>query len=263
MTQMGASLLEYLQENFLYVVVLPILGFIVNLCIRGFRVNKIRKVYGDGSEGYVFNLKDKDIEETNRQNQSISGSYKTELAVKTRTGIYVGEKYKKTVYYLGIPYAKPPVGELRWKAPEPLPASDSVYEAKNFGPSAIQVDHRGSILKNHRQSEDCLYLNVCTGNKKSETKRPVIVLFHHGDFTFGGSADPLMYGSSYVDKHPDTVFVSFNYRLGIFGFIDFSEVPGGEACPDALNLGLLDQIAALRWVKENIAAFGGDPEKIT
>ena len=260
---LGASLMEDLEEEFTWVVGLPILGLIVNLLIRWVRVRKIRKLYGDGSEGYVFDLKKEDIEETNQQNQPILGAYDENLAVKTRTGVYVGEKIKKTVCFLGIPYAKPPVGELRWKAPEPLPASEAVFEAKNFGASAIQVEHKGSIIKHHRQSEDCLTLNICVAVEKSETKKPVLVLFHHGDFTCGGSVDPLLYGDSYVAGHPDTVFVSFNSRLGIFGFIDFSEVPGGVSRPDTINLGLLDQIAALKWIKENIAAFGGDPERIT
>ena len=260
---LGASLMEDLEEEFTWVVGLPVLGLIVNLFIRWYRVRKIRRLYGDGSEGYVFDLKDKDIEETNRQNQPILGAYDENLAVKTRTGVYVGEKIKKTVCYLGIPYAKPPVGELRWKAPEPLDASEAVFEAKNFGASAIQVEHKGSIIKHHRQSEDCLTLNICVAEEKAETKKPVLVLFHHGDFTCGGSVDPLLYGDSYVAGHPDTVFVSFNYRLGIFGFIDFSEIPGGQARPDTLNLGLLDQIAALKWIKQNIAAFGGDPDRIT
>ena len=263
MRLLDASLMEDLEEEFTWVVGLPVLGLIVNLLIRWYRVRKIRKLYGDGSEGYVFDLKDTDIEETNQQNQPILGAYDESLAVKTRTGVYVGEKIKKTVCYLGIPYAKPPVGELRWKAPEPLPTSEAVFEAKNFGASAIQVEHKGSIIKHHRQSEDCLTLNICVAEEKSETKKPVLVLFHHGDFTCGGSVDPLLYGDSYVAGHPDTVFVSFNYRLGIFGFIDFSDVPGGVSRPDTLNLGLLDQIAALKWIKENIAAFGGDPERIT
>ena len=263
MRWLGASLLEDLEEEFAWVVGLPILGLVVNLLIRGYHVRKIRKLYGDGSVGYVFDLKQEDVEETNRQNQPILGEYDADCAVKTRTGVYVGGKYKKTVFYLGIPYAKPPVGELRWKAPEPLPASESVFEAKNFGASAVQVEHKGAILKNHRQSEDCLSLNICVGAEKTEVKKPVLVLFHHGDFTFGGTADPLLYGTNVVGEHPDIVFVSFNYRLGIFGFIDFSEVPGGEAYSDTLNLGLLDQIAALKWIKENIAAFGGDPDRIT
>lgn len=88
-------------------------------------------------------------------------------------------------------------------------------------------------------------------------------MFSNGDFSFGGAVDPLLYGGAFVGGHPDILFVSFSYRLGIFGFIDFSGVPGGEAFPDAINLGLLDQVAALKWIRENIAAFGGDPDRIT
>ena len=260
---MGVSMLEYLQEEFMFVVGLPILGLIVSLLIRGYRVWKIHQLYGDGSQGYVFDVTGEDIEEVNRKNQAVQSEYDAECAVRTRTGVYVGEKYKKTLIFTGIPYAKPPVGELRWKAPEPLPASEAVFEARNFGASAIQVEHKGSIIRHHRQSEDCLTLNIAAGAEKTEAKKPVLVLFHHGDFTYGGAVDPLLYGGDYVNAHQDVVLVSFNYRLGIFGFIDFSEVPGGEAYPDALNLGLLDQIAALEWIKENIAAFGGDPERIT
>ncbi|MBR3234388.1 MAG: carboxylesterase family protein, partial [Atopobiaceae bacterium] len=176
---MGTSMIDYLMEQLLSVVGLPIIGFAVNLLLRGYHVRKIRKLYGDGSEGYVFDLKKKDIDEINKQNQPITGKYDTSCAVKTRTGVYVGEKYKKTIFFLGIPYAQPPIGELRWKAPQPLPSSDGVFEAKNLGASAIQVEHKGSILKHHRQSEDCLTLNICSGAQKSESKKPVLVLFHH------------------------------------------------------------------------------------
>ena len=262
-SRMGVSLLGDLRDEWAFVVGFPIVAFIVNMIIRGFRVRKIRKRYGDGSKGFVFDLTKEDIEETNAQNQAVQGDYDADLAVKTRTGVYVGYLEKKTACYLGIPYAKPPVGERRWKAPEPLESSDQVMEAQSFGASAIQVDHKGSIIKNHRQSEDCLTLNICVGESKDRTPKPVLVLFHGGDFTCGGAVSPLMYGTNYVAEHPDIVFVSFNYRLGIFGFIDFKEVPGGEAYPDAINLGLLDQIAALQWIKENISAFGGDPDKIT
>lgn len=262
-SRMGVSLLGDLRDEWAFVVGFPIVAFIVNMIIRGFRVRKIRKRYGDGSKGFVFDLTKEDIEETNAQNQAVQGDYDADLAVKTRTGVFVGYLEKKTACYLGIPYAKPPVGERRWKAPEPLESSDQVMEAQNFGASAIQVDHKGSIIKNHRQSEDCLTLNICVGESKDRTPKPVLVLFHGGDFTCGGAVSPLMYGTNYVAEHPDIVFVSFNHRLGIFGFIDFKEVPGGEAYPDAINLGLLDQIAALEWIKENISAFGGDPDKIT
>lgn len=106
-------------------------------------------------------------------------------------------------------------------------------------------------------------LNIAVGGKKSDKKKPVLVIFHNGDFSFGGSADPLMYGDNLTSAYSDFIGVSFNYRLGIFGFIDFSEITGGENYPDTLNLGLLDQIAALKWIKENISNFGGDSENIT
>ncbi len=260
---MNMSMAEYVEEEFLFVVGLPIVGFVINLLIRWVRVRKIRKLYGDGSEGFSSDMIQQDIEELKGQNQPIREEQDADCTVKTRTGTYVGKRDGDVEYYLGIPYAKAPVGELRWKAPEPLPPSDVVMEAKNFGASAIQVEHRGSISEHDRQDEDCLFLNICVGSEKTEKKRPVLVLFHHGNFCYGGSADPLLYGNNYVRSFPDVVFVSFNYRLGIFGFLDFSEVPGGEEYPDSANLGLLDQIAALQWVKENIAAFGGDPERIT
>ncbi len=263
MRWMNLDLVDYVLEEFGWVIGLPILGFVINLIIRAIRVYMIRRQYGDGSKGFVFNLRDQDIEEVNKQNHAILGEYDATHAVKTRTGIYVGEKKGKSMYYLGIPYAKPPVGELRWKAPEPLPMSEAVFEAKHFGASAVQVGHEGSIVRHHRQSEDCLSLNVCVVTKTGKENKPVLVLFHHGDFSYGGSVDPLLYGDGFVREQQDIVFVSFNYRLSVFGFIDFSEVPGGEAYPDAINLGLLDQIAALQWIKENIAAFGGDPDRIT
>ena len=261
---LDVSLLDYLVEQYQYALGLPILGLVASRLIRWYFVRKVRKRYGDGSKGFVFDAPDQAfLDELNKQNQPVQGEYDAAYAVRTKTGTYVGFKQKKAVYYLGIPYAKPPVGELRWKAPEPLPESDAVFEAKHFGASAIQVEHDGSILKYHRQSEDCLTLNICVGRGNTEGKKPVIVLFHPGDYSFGGTIDPLMDVERFINEHPDFVFVSFNYRLGIFGFIDFSEIPGGEACPDTLNLGLLDQIAALKWLRENIAAFGGDPDRIT
>lgn len=136
-TQMGVSMMDYLLEQFAWVIGLPLLGFAVNLLIRGLRIRKIRSRYGDGDKGFVFDVKKEDIEETNQQNQPVSEACDSEYAVKTNTGIYVGEKNKKNIVYLGIPYAKPPVGKLRWKVPEPLPASDAVYEAKHFGASSL------------------------------------------------------------------------------------------------------------------------------
>ena len=256
---------EYLLEQYVWLILASIFGFAFSRIVRRYRIKKIRERYGDGSNGFLYDdmLNRDDIEEFNKQNQPIKGAYDRDFAVKTKTGIFVGEKYKESLIFCGIPYAKPPVGELRWKAPESLPNSNEVFEAKYLGASAIQVDYEGSVLKHHRQSEDCLYLNICTPFKKTKNKKPVIVVFHHGDFSYGGSADPILYATQFNKIYPDALYVTFNYRLGIFGFIDFSEIPGGENYPDTLNLGLLDQIAALKWIKENISAFGGDPEQIT
>ncbi len=264
----NVSLFTYVKEEHASVILMPLLGFAVSMLLRWYQTRKIRKKYGDGSKGFVYDVKQEELDEVNRENRPLPGEYDTACAVRTRTGVYVGTKEKEVTYFSGIPYAKPPVGERRWKAPEPLDETDTVFEAKYPGASAVQVEFEGSILKLHRQSEDCLTLNICSGSKengekKPRKKKPVIVLFHHGDFSYGGSADPLMYGGKLARENPNIVLVSFNYRLGLFGFIDFSEVPGGEAYPDALNLGLLDQIAALKWIRENIAAFGGDPNKIT
>ena len=261
----GLSAEDYFWENYLYLILPSILGFVFSMAVRWYQIKKIRARYGDGTQVFLYDevATPENIAEFNQQNQPIKGEYDTELAVKTKTGIFVGYKDKKAIAFFGIPYAKPPVGERRWKAPEPLAESNEVFEAKYFGASAIQVDHEGSILKHHRQSEDCLTLNIAISKNNNAKKKPVFVLFHHGDFSFGGSADPLMYSEKFTRADLEFVGVSFNYRLGIFGFIDFSEIPGGENYPDALNLGLLDQIVALQWIKENISAFGGDPENIT
>ena len=259
------SMYDYLLEQYLYIIIPAVLGFAFSMALRWYRVRKVRKRYGDGSQGFFYEdmIKPDELEWWNKENQPIKGDYDKQCAVKTKTGIYVGFKEKNCVIYQGIPFAKPPVGERRWKAPEPLPESNEVFEAKYFGASAIQVEHEGSILKHHRQSEDCLTLNIAFSDKNKKKKKPVLVIFHHGDFSFGGSADPLMYGDNLTKAYENFIGVSFNYRLGIFGFIDFSEIPGGENYPDAVNLGLLDQIAALKWIKENISAFGGDPDNIT
>ena len=262
---MKMDLSEHVAVEIIYVIISPVIVFVCRMVLRWYRSKKIHKRYGDGSGGFMFDdmLKQDALDEINRQNQQIHGDFDSDCSIKTKHGTFVGKKVKDSLFFYGIPYAKPPIGKLRWKAPEPLPESDEVFEAKYFGASAIQADYEGSPLKHHRQSEDCLTLNICTGSKKTGQKQPVIVIFHHGDFSYGSSADPLFYADNFLKIYPDTVCVTFNYRLGILGFIDFSEVPGGDEYPDAINLGLLDQIAALQWIKENISALGGDPEKIT
>ena len=122
------------------------------MALRQYRIKKIRERYGAGSDGFIFDdiLDKSEIDELNQQNRQIHGAFNTDLVVKTKTGLFVGEKKKNTIFFTGIPYAKPPVDSRRWKAPEPLPESEDVFEAKHFGASAIQVDYDGSILKHYR-----------------------------------------------------------------------------------------------------------------
>lgn len=262
---MGKTMLNYVEDQYNYLILLALGTFAFHKIIRWYRIRKIRERYGTGRSGFVFDgaFSKEKLAEENKQNQPIRGEFDKDCAVKTKTGVFVGMNENASLCFYGIPYAKPPVGELRWKAPEPLPESNEVFEAKYFGASAIQVDYDGSFLKNHRQSEDCLTLNILTESKTTKKKKSVLVIFHHGDFSYGGSASPLLYSEDWKKIYPETVIVTVNYRLGILGFIDFTDIPGGEAYPDALNLSLLDQIAALRWIKENISAFGGDPKQIT
>lgn len=162
--------------------------------------------------------------------------------------------------FKGIPYAAPPVGELRWKAPVAAPDNSGVYEAKDFGPLPLQptLGH----LDKSAMSEDCLKLNVWTSDRELSGK-PVMVYFHGGAYMSEGTAFPC-YNMEYIVKaHPDVVCVSVEYRVGLMGFIDLTKVPGGEAYPDSRYLGLLDCLEGLRWVQKNIAAFGGDPNNVT
>ncbi len=154
--------------------------------------------------------------------------------------------------YKGIPYAAPPIGDLRWRGPQPGPHWTAPRDATVFGPICPQHATEGLIARaNLPQSEDCLSLNIWT---PGGTKRPVMVWIHGGGFTQGGASIPRFDGAQLARR--GVVLVSFNYRLGRLGFFPH------PALADA-NFGLLDQIAALQWVKRNIAAFGGDPANVT
>ncbi|MEI3377012.1 MAG: carboxylesterase family protein [Coriobacteriales bacterium] len=182
--------------------------------------------------------------------------------MKTRTGIIRGVDVNDDVEaFLGIPYAKPPVGELRWRAPEPLANSQEVIVCDEFGASAMQEIDEVELASLHRQSEDCLTLNIWRPMKKVESL-PVMVYIHGGAYFSGGSADPLYNGANFVAAH-DVVLVSINYRINVFGSLCLTALPDGESYTEAGYLNILDQIQALTWINENIAAFGGDPANIT
>lgn len=186
-----------------------------------------------------------------------------ENSVRCANGTFVGSVEDNGVLaFKGIPYAQAPVGPLRWKAPQPAEASDEVFEAKEFGNSAIQPYSPTEAASTRTRSEDCLTLNIWTKDLTQKNK-PVMVWIHGGSYASGGTGDPLYEGRYLVADNPDIVLVTINYRVNMLGFIDFSHVPGGEAFPDAPYLGILDQQMALRWVKQNIAAFGGNPDNVT
>ena len=164
--------------------------------------------------------------------------------------------------YLGIPYAAPPVRELRWREPQPVKPWPAIYHADRFGPQCFQPDRnlRGNQYSGAEvTSEDCLYLNVWTTPRLK--KAPVVVFIHGGAF-FIGSSSMALYGGEEVAKK-GAVFVNLNYRLGPLGFLAHPELTAESAHHASGNYGFLDQIAALKWVHDNIARFGGDPNDVT
>ena len=187
--------------------------------------------------------------------------------VKVEGGQIQGTVTDGIAVYKGIPYASPPVGELRWKAPQPVIPWEGVRVCDSFGAPSIQPHHVDSDAYKHEfffdgdpeYSEDCLYLNVWAPAKCKNL--PVTLWIHGGAFSYGWGFEPEMDGEEWA-KHGG-ILVSINYRLGILGFLTHPLLSAEN--PDGIsgNYGLLDQIAALKWVKNNIAAFGGDPNKIT
>ena len=182
--------------------------------------------------------------------------------VSTKYGKVEGSYEGGLHIFKGIPYAAPPVGELRWMPPQPVKAWKDVRPAKQFGPVAPQNTMPGGMMLQvpQPQSEDCLFLNIWTPGVDN-TKRPVMVWIHGGAFIMGSGFDS-MYESDKLMKRGNVVLVSINYRLGMLGFLRLKEVTGGKI-PATGNEGLLDQVLALKWVKDNITAFGGDPDNIT
>jgi len=183
---------------------------------------------------------------------------------QTRSGKLEGEERDGLSIFRGVPFAAPPVGAKRWRAPEREAPWTGVRPAKAFGNAALQNPLALNVLEAFKieesQGEDCLYLNVWTPGLDG-ARRPVMVWIHGGAFTIGSGAQSL-YESSRLAKRGDVVVVTVNYRLGAFGFLRLQELTGGRI-PSTGNEGILDQVAALEWVRENIAAFGGDPGNVT
>src|SRR6478736_2775821 len=167
--------------------------------------------------------------------------------------------------YRGIPFAAPPVGDLRWKAPQPAPRWQGLRQAAEFSNACWQTQYPPAAAiyqaKLPPLSEDCLYLNIWTPSKSAKDRLPVMVWIHGGGFTRGFSGTSSYNGEVLARK--GAVIVTINYRLGIFGFFAHPQLSAESGHPASGNYALLDQIAALQWVQKNIAAFGGDTSRVT
>ena len=202
------------------------------------------------------------LEQYDCLNSEITGDYDKAHAVKCVNGTFVGTENHGVASWLGIPYAKAPVGARRFKAPEYVDASDKVFEAKYYGKGAYgSLGYPDCIQK--QMSEDCLFLNIWLNEDDKTPKKPVMVWIHGGAYVMGSGSQISYSGANLVQAQSDIIMVNINYRLNMYGFMDFSSVPGGDAFKTAPCNGLLDQAMALRWVHENIAAFGGDPDNVT
>jgi len=188
--------------------------------------------------------------------------------VKTDNGLVSGYNDANINIFKGIPFAAPPVGELRWKAPQPVKNWSGVLKCENFSASPMQSNPvpfmmwtEEFITPPDKLSEDCLYLNIWTPSVQAKEKLPVFVWIYGGGFSSGSAACAVYDGEEMSKK--GIVFVSINYRVGVLGFLAHPDLHSESENSVSGNYGLLDQVAALRWIKNNIEAFGGDPLKVT
>lgn len=187
----------------------------------------------------------------------------TNDSIRVDGGLISGTTVDGVRSFKGIPFAAPPVGDLRWKPPQPVVAWQGVRQADNFGPMCPQSPYpSGSMYyaPPQTQSEDCLYLNVWTAAKVGD-KRPVMVWIHGGALTRGSGSNAVYDGTALAKK--GVVLVTINYRIGPLGYLAHSELTSESPQHSSGNYGVLDQIAALKWVRKNIAALGGDPNRVT
>ena len=193
----------------------------------------------------------------------------TAQKVETAQGKISGgrDSNSSVTVFKGVPFAAPPIGDLRWRAPEPPSSWKGIRQATEFGSSCIQVKDGERLpwtkefMVQNQISEDCLYLNIWTPNIDADAKLPVVIFIHGGGFTEGSGAVDVYHGGNLAAK--GIVVVTINYRLGVLGFLAHPELTAESAKHASGNYGLLDQLAALRWVNANIRQFGGDPQRVT
>lgn len=192
------------------------------------------------------------------------GSSETSMpdVVRVKSGLLKGTESENVIAYLGIPYAKAPVNQLRWMPPQPYTKWDGIKDASHFANDCMQLPFPGdSAPLGEPVSEDCLYLNIWKAKNVKAKKLPVMVWVHGGGFVNGGASPAIYNGKAFAKS--GVIFVSFNYRLGRFGFFAHPALTAESGSRALGNYGFMDQIAALKWVQENIAQFGGDPKNVT
>ena len=196
-------------------------------------------------------------------------AFSQERIIKISSGAISGKQSDKShvLSFKGIPFAEPPTGDLRWKPPVPVKPWKGVRNGSEFGASCVQRIHQEFLpwtpefLTHNRISEDCLYLNIWTPTASAKANLPVIVFIHGGGFTEGAGDVAVYDGENLVAS--GLVMVTVNYRVGVFGFLAHPGLTAESEHHTSGDYGLLDQIAALRWVRDNIANFGGDPHRVT
>ena len=195
-------------------------------------------------------------------NKSFAQSSPSSVAyVTVNEGKLQGRIENDVFVFKGVPYAAPPVGPLRWKAPQRLANWSGIRKATDFSARPVQKSGILYEFRSETMSEDCLYLNIWSTAKRDDKPHPVYVFIHGGSFIHGDGSQPAYDGESMAKK--GIVYISINYRLGVFGFLAHPDLGKENQFGASGNYGLLDQVAALKWIKENISAFGGDPKRIT
>lgn len=193
---------------------------------------------------------------------TIGASAQDAPQVQTGNGILEGINESGIKVFKGVPFAAPPVGNLRWAAPQPVQKWDGIRKADEFGPNPMQENVFGDMMfGTKKMSEDCLYLNIWTPAKTMDEKLPVFIYFNGGGLMAGSGSEPRYVGLSMARR--GIVAITANYREGIFGFFAHPQLSKETSYKGSGNYGFLDQAAAIKWVKDNISAFGGDPDRIT
>ena len=212
---------------------------------------------------FIIKINDfSEIKKKYKKNERLESIPRNSFPVKCLNGTFLGKEEENIISYKGIPFAKPPIKNLRWRPPSECNNSNDIFEAYSFQKSPIQIHDKGEASSYYEIGEDCLYLNIWKNND-NEKNKPVIVFIHGGGFGWGGTVDPIYNGHNFVKNHKDIIFVSVTYRLSILGFLDLTQIKGGENYKESPNLGLLDQIQSLKWINKNIENFGGDKDNIT